>query len=87
MPPPPYPPQALRQGVDGTVVLLIDVGADGKPTRVQVQHSQPAGVFDTAAVEAAKRWTFEPKWTNGQTVASRVQVPVRFEARTAGPAQ
>ena len=87
MPPPPYPPQALQQGVDGNVVLLIDVGADGKPTDVQVARSQPAGVFDAAAVEAAKRWTFEPKWMNGKTVASRVQVPVRFEARTERPAQ
>jgi TonB family protein len=84
MPPPPYPPQALHQGVDGNVVLLVDVGADGKPTHVQVQHSQPAGVFDAAAVEAAKRWTFEPKRANGKAVASRVQVPVRFEAQ-AGP--
>lgn len=87
MPPPPYPPQALHQGIDGKVVLLIDVGADGKPTHVQVEDSQPAGVFDAAAVEAAKRWTFEPKRAHGKAVASRVQVPVRFEARAAPPAQ
>ena len=87
MPAPPYPPQALQQGVDGTVVLLIDVGVDGKPTHVQVEHSQPAGVFDAATVEAAMHWTFEPKRMNGKAVASRVQVPVRFEAGAARPAQ
>jgi TonB family protein len=80
MPPPPYPPQALQQRIDGTVVLLIDVGADGKPTRVQVDHATPAGVFDAAAVDAAKRWTFEPSREHGKPVASRVRVPVRFEA-------
>ena len=68
-------------------MLLIDVGADGKPTHVQVEHSQPAGVFDAATVEAAMRWTFEPKRVNGKAVASRVQVPVRFEAGTSRPAQ
>ncbi|HMB43286.1 MAG TPA: energy transducer TonB, partial [Luteimonas sp.] len=87
MPPPPYPPEALRKGLDGNVVLLVDVGADGKPSDVQVQHSQPVGVFDAAAVEAARRWTFEPKRQNGKAVASRVLVPIRFEARTERPAQ
>lgn len=84
MPAPPYPPQALRQGIDGTVVLLIDIGPDGKPTRVQVDHATPAGVFDAAAMEAAKHWTFEPGRKDGKPVASRVQVPIRFEARTSG---
>ena len=62
-------------------MLVIDVGADGKPTRVQVEQSQPAGVFDTAAVEAARHWTFEPQRKNGRAVAGRVRVPVRFEAQ------
>lgn len=85
MPPPAYPKQALKRGQDGTVVLLIDIGADGKPTAVQVDHSEPAGVFDAAAVDAAKHWTFVPERKDGKAVASRAQVPIMFVARRQQP--
>ncbi len=81
MPAPPYPPQALRQGIDGTVVLLIDVGADGKPTQVVVDHSEPAGIFDAAAIAAAKLWTFDPELEHGKPVASQVKVPITFKSQ------
>ena len=85
MPAPPYPPQALRQGIDGTVVLLIDVGADGKPTQVVVDHSEPAGVFDATAIATARHWTFNPALEHGKPVAGQVKVPITFEARRATP--
>ncbi len=88
MPPPPYPEQALKQGLDGMVMLLIAVGADGKPTAVQVEHSEPAGVFDAAAVNAAKQWTFMPERKHGKPVAGRVRVPITFKApKTPAPSQ
>lgn len=78
--PPPYPIEALKQGQDGKVVLLIYVGVDGRPTAVQVEHSEPVGVFDAAAVAAARQWTFTPVRKQGKAVAGRVRVPIIFKA-------
>lgn len=84
LPSPAYPAEALAKKLDGKVVLLIDMDATGAVTRVQVERSEPAGVFDAAAVEAAWKWRFKPAKENGRTVAGRVRVPVTFEGGKAG---
>jgi protein TonB len=77
-PAPEYPAAALRAGEQGTVVLRVDVGADGKPTDVQVAERSRSRELDRAAQQAVRGWTFEPALRNGKTVASVVQVPVDF---------
>ncbi|MCF7223354.1 TonB family protein [Marilutibacter chinensis] len=77
--PPAYPAAAAAGGVGGSVVLLVDVDAAGKPTLVQVERSEPAGVFDAASIEAAYKWRFDPEIRNGEAVPSRLRVPVRFD--------
>jgi len=79
MPPPVYPKSAVEQKVTGKVVLVIDVDAGGNPVDVAVESSQPAGVFDQVAVDAASKWKFDPKIEDGKPVASRVRVPVEFD--------
>ncbi|HZH42838.1 MAG TPA: TonB family protein [Lysobacter sp.] len=76
---PVYPPEALQKGIGGTVVLLVDVGADGVPTDVRVERAEPAGVFDAAAIEAVRKWRFPPATEDGKPVAGRVRVPITFE--------
>jgi TonB family protein len=73
LPAPAYPKEALAQNVSGKVVLEIDVDAKGNPVAVAVVESEPAGVFDASAVDAAKAWKFNP-------VPGRIRVPIRFEA-------
>lgn len=80
LPPPKYPAEAAAGKVSGKVVLIVDVAADGTVRNVAVEKSEPAGVFDTAAVEAAKQWTFNPSMKNGKPVAGRVRVPITFDA-------
>ena len=77
--PPVYPAEALTKKQDGKVVLLIDLDVTGAVTGVKVEHSQPAGVFDAAAVEAAWKWHFQPALEAGKPVATQVRVPVTFE--------
>lgn len=77
--PPAYPPEALQQKIAGKVILIVDVAADGRPTAVQVEKSEPAGVFDAAAQEAAMKWMFQPAIVDGKPVAGRVRVPVQFD--------
>lgn len=78
-PAPRYPVEALRNGESGTVVLHVDVGADGVPTNVQVAKSSHSRSLDRAASEAVRQWHFHPAQRNGQPVAGSVQVPVAFK--------
>lgn len=77
---PTYPQAALAQGIDGKVVLILDIGADGSVDNAVVEQSEPAGVFDAAALEAVKRWKFTPKVQDGKPVASRVRIPVEWRS-------
>ncbi len=75
---PDYPPTALRAGVEGRVLLRVDVGADGRPTDVQVVERSGSSELDRAAERAVREWTFHPATRDGKPVPSSVQVPVDF---------
>jgi protein TonB len=76
--PPNYPREALRQGIEGTVVLLISIDAQGNVLDIKVERSSHNRDMDREAVQAARRWRFNPAVENGQPVASTVRVPVDF---------
>lgn len=59
-PAPRYPPEALRSGTAGEVLVEITVGTDGSVTNARVLRATPARVFDREALNATKRWRFEP---------------------------
>ena len=86
MTPPKYPAEALAKNVSGNVVLLVDIDAQGNPTAIEVKSAEPAGVFEEEAAEAAWNWKFNPAIEDGKPVASRVLVPVQFEADGEPPA-
>lgn len=77
--PPRYPAAALRRLEGGKVVAVIDVDAQGHAASVHIESSEPAGVFDAAVMEAARRWRFRPAREHGHPVAGRVRVPVHFD--------
>ncbi len=77
-PAPRYPSDALRNGESGTVLVRIEVGADGEPTAVSVVARSGSRSLDRAAVQAAKRWGFRPAQQNGRAVAGAVEVPIAF---------
>jgi TonB family protein len=54
----PYPEEALKQGVEGTVLVTIDVDSKGFVTKV-VPVSGPPELFQ-AAIDSAKQWKFNP---------------------------
>ncbi|WP_222563886.1 TonB family protein [Novilysobacter antarcticus] len=85
MPPPRYPADAAKQGIGGKVVLVLQLDAQGKVSGVEVESSQPAGVFDQAAIDAARNWTLNPAMKDGKPVAGKVRVPVTFEADPPAP--
>lgn len=59
-PPPRFPPEALRAGQSGEVQVEFTVSPDGSVSNARVVRAQPARVFDREAVNAVKRWRFQP---------------------------
>jgi len=78
MNPPRYPPAAFRAGIQGEVILIIDVDANGNVTNVSVERSSRNRDLDRAAMEAARKWSFRSAESGGKKVAGRVRVPVNF---------
>jgi protein TonB len=76
---PVYPPQALRDGTRGWVELEFTVAPNGTVRDIQVVSAEPRGVFDSAASDAVAAWRFRPRMVNGQPVAQRSTVTMRFD--------
>jgi TonB family protein len=76
-PDPDYSEEARKAKYQGTVVLWVVVGPDGRPRDVRVQRSLGLGL-DEKAMEAVKSWKFEPARKDGQPVAVQINVEVNF---------
>ena len=80
--PPRYPRLARQRGIEGQVVLRVNIGQDGDALEVFVEQSSGSGLLDRAARKAVQQWQFVPAQTNGVAVASYVRVPVDFVLET-----
>jgi periplasmic protein TonB len=78
---PTYPSSARRAGIQGTTLLGIFVGADGRVADVVVKQSAGHPDLDRAATEAVRRWRFEPARRGGEAVAMWIELPVEFHLR------
>jgi periplasmic protein TonB len=76
-PDPEYSDEARKAKYQGTVVLWIVVGPDGRTRDVRVVRNLGLGL-DEKAIEAVRKWKFEPAMKNGQPVAVQVNVEVNF---------
>jgi TonB family protein len=78
-PGPSYPIEARRRAQQGTVLLRIEVAANGSVERVEIAQSSGFEALDASAVETVRtRWQFVPAQRDGVAVESWCQVPIRF---------
>jgi protein TonB len=77
-PKPDYPIASQRRREEGVVVLNVAVDAGGTPTSISLKRSSGHPLLDRAALDAVRRWTFEPARSGGVPMVSRLDVPVRF---------
>jgi TonB family protein len=75
---PDYPAEARRRRLQGSVVLRVNVSAQGAPEEITVLASSGHAVLDQAAVAAVHTWRFEPATRGGVPIAAPADVPVRF---------
>jgi TonB family protein len=77
--PPDYPSEARQNSVSGYVMLKILVSASGSVDNVQIEKSEPVGVFDASATRSVRTWKFEPAIVKGQIVAAWTMQKIKFE--------
>lgn len=82
---PVYPPDAKAAGVQGAVVLVAHIGADGAVQSLQAVSGPE--VLRRPAIDAVRQWTYRPYLLNGQPteVQTTVTVNFRLESGQNGP--
>jgi periplasmic protein TonB len=81
--PPAYPIEAVRAGIQGTVLLRVLVDENGKPEGVAIARSSGSRVLDRAALQhVLAAWRFHPATRDGKPVRAWAMVPVKFSLKT-----
>lgn len=76
---PRYPESARRRGIEGITLLKMRITAQGSVEDVQVERSAGHPDLDESAIEAVRRWRFDPARRAGAPVAVWVLIPVEFK--------
>jgi TonB family protein len=76
-PDPEYSEEARKAKYQGTCVLWLVVGPDGRPRDIKVARTLGLGL-DEKAIEAVRTWKFEPAMKDGRPVAVQINVEVEF---------
>jgi protein TonB len=74
--PPNYPEQALKDGLQGPVVLEAWIARDG--TIRDLKLIRGSFLLGQAAYKAVKQWRYQPYLLNGQAVETQTYVTVDF---------
>lgn len=75
--PPVFPPNALRMGLNGRVLLEFIITTEGRVINVKVVSSSDP-IFETYAIDAVRKWVFTPGEKDGKKVNTRTRVPIPF---------
>ncbi len=67
----------LRRRTPGTVYVIFIVDESGRVVQPRVQRSSDP-IFERPALNAIKRWRFEPGKRGGEPVRFRMRVPITF---------
>ncbi len=76
-PDPEYSEEARKAKYQGTSVLSLIVGADGRTRDIHIARSLGLGL-DEKAIEAVKQWKFDPAMRDGKPVAVEISVEIDF---------
>ena len=77
---PVYPRRALQRGIEGFVIVEFTVNTIGAVKDPFVIEAQPQGIFEQAAIDAAKKFKYKPRVVNGvATEVSGVQNRITFK--------
>jgi TonB family protein len=78
--PPEYTPEALKAGIQGTVMIYVEIGVDGRAYRARVVRGLGYGL-DAKALAALEQWRFIPAKRNGVRVVCPATIEMNFRPR------
>jgi TonB family protein len=73
---PVYPPDALDHRIQGVVKVAITIGKDGQVERAHLVSGHR--LLAPAALQAVRRWTFQPTESHGEKVRVATQIAFSF---------
>jgi protein TonB len=74
----PYPPLSRRAGEQGKLYLRVVVNTQGLVDAIEVSRSSGFSRLDSAALDAVRKWKFNPGRQGSRVVVASVIVPVSF---------
>ena len=74
---PEYPEALRREKISGVVTVKCHIDENGNVTATEVEKSSNAA-FEEPAVNAVRKWKFKPARQDGNPVAIKVSIPIRF---------
>ena len=80
-PPPAYPMVARRNGLQGRVLLNVEVLADGICGQINIHKSSGYAMLDNAALQTVRTWRFMPARQAGRAVDKWFMIPVQFSLK------
>lgn len=81
---PPYPPIAIRQNLEGTVLLRLTVLETGRVGKADIATGSGSEILDQAAQSwIVGHWAYKPAMSGGQPVASQAMASVTFNLKNA----
>lgn len=76
--PPRYPSVARRMRAEGVAILSVTIDAEGRVNVVEPVNQLRGGLTD-AAIQAVRKWRYQPARRNEQPIPITIEVKVRFE--------
>ena len=78
---PEYPEVAKNAGLEGTVVINLNLDERGRILRAWVASSNASDILVSAALDAAYQFEFTPGLLRGSPIRSTVAIPIRFSLK------
>ena len=78
---PSYPVAARRMGLQGKVILNVEVLADGSCGQVNVAQSSGHTMLDDNALKTVRTWHFIPARQAGEAINKWFKVPIIFSLK------
>ena len=77
--PPTYPRDAAKGGINGFVEMELEIQADGRVKSARVIRASPRDTFEQAALDAIRKWRFEPSFSPSRRAVQRIEFKLADE--------